>query len=392
MRKKELYSYLDKLKNDFGDFKFSLDNPVSNLYSNCFAVMTLDLINKLNDLPTDEKNMLITFIQNYQDEKTGYFIDNTIFYSSKHDEEYVLLQLTDFAQLALSVFNKKPKHAYEFLTKYKNEEYLEEWFYSLNWKNPWRVSNLIMFILNCLIYEDEDNNKIYINHIIRLLNKTQNPKNGYWNLGNKVSYHNQMAGAYHFIFFYTYLGIRPNYTKEIIDSTLAIQNYDGLFNYGGGGGSCDDLDAIDLLCRGMFYTNYREKDIQEALKNTYKSILKNQNSDGGFCWAKIVVRPSFLLNSLLDFKLLNYSMLDYMKNIKSKFLFFLLQFFPGLLIWRYSGTKTMQLKFNQSDIFSTWFRLTALALIEETFPEVCNYEKSFDWNLRTKCGLGYYKK
>ncbi len=389
---KNVSNFVLNLYNNNGSFSYSPANKISNLYSTCFGVMCLDLIDELDNFQGKDK--VAEYIQSYQDKDTGYFTDQSTIPkdNAAHDQEYIHLQLTDFAQLALSALSKKALYEYTFLKEYKDKQFLEEWFYGLNWTNPWLVSNSIMFVLNCLIYEGEDKNKPYIEFIIELLNKTQNYKNGYWNLGNKVTLHNQMAGAYHFIFFYTYLGIRPNYIEKIIDSTLSIQNYDGLFNYGGGGGGCDDLDAIDLLCRSQFYKNYRRNDILEALKVSHQSILKNQNSDGGFCWAKVMVKPSFLFKSLVDFKLLNYSKVDYIQNIKSKFLFSLLQFFPWLIIWRYSGTKAMQLRYSQSDLFSTWFRLTSLAFIEETFPEVCNYEKSFEWNFRKKCGLGFYKK
>ena len=45
---------------------------------------------------------------------------------------------------------------------------------------------------------------------ILLLNKTQDEKTGFLDLGKPSSLHNQMAGAYHFfIFYYTYLKKKP---------------------------------------------------------------------------------------------------------------------------------------------------------------------------------------
>ncbi|HII00167.1 TPA: hypothetical protein HA351_00465, partial [Methanosarcinaceae archaeon] len=302
----------------------------------------MDLLNELDDFK--DKHKVTQFILNYQDIETGYFIDKTAIPkdNANHNQEYIFLQLTDFAQLALSALNKKPQHQYVFLKQYKDEEYLEKWFYNLNWSNPWLVSNFIMFILNCLIYEDEDKNRRYIDYIMYLLTKTQNPTNGYWNLGNKVTLHNQMAGAYHFIFFYTYLDIMPNYIEKIIDSTLAIQNYDGLFNYEGGGGSCDDLDAIDLLCRATFYSDYNLSNVKKSLQVAYHSLLSNKNEDGGFCWAK---RNNLSLNdftSIIDLKMIR-NKRDLMLNGILKTKKVLRNITKNDTYWKYSGLENMNL-------------------------------------------------
>jgi hypothetical protein len=351
--------------------------------------MCLDLINELDKF--EDKEKIIKNIQNYQDKKTGCFMDKTAIpkYNASHDQEYILLQLTDFAQLALSALNEKPQYEYLFLEKYKDKKYLEQWYCGLNWKKPWFVSNLIMFILNSFIYENKDENEQYINLIIDLLNKTQDHQNGYWNLGNDVTLHNQMAGAYHFLFFYTFLDIMPNYISEIIDSTLKIQNYDGLFNYESGGGSCDDLDAIDLLCRSTFYSDHRIEEVQNALQVAYLSLLKNQNLDGGFCWAKRNELNLCDITHLINFKLL-YSKKDFISNAISKAKKIRYTLSRKDVYWNYSGLDTMKLKVEESDLFSTWFRLTSIAFIESTFPQI--YEKSFHWKLRKKCGLGFYNK
>ncbi|MDY0386315.1 MAG: terpene cyclase/mutase family protein [Methanolobus sp.] len=386
---KRVSEFILNLYNNNGSFSYSPTNQISNLYSTCFGIMCLDLINELDNF--QDKDKVAKYIQSYQDKENGYFIDQSAIPkdNATHNQEYILLQLTDFAQLALSALDRKAQYEYIFLDKYKNIKYLEEWYYSLNWKNPWLVSNTIMFILNCLIYEDENENCEYINIIIDLLNATQDPKNGYWNLGNKVTLHNQMAGAYHFIFFYTYLDIEPNHIEKIIDSTLKIQNYDGLFNYEGGGGSCDDLDAIDLLCRSTFYSNYKSIEITKSLQIAHYSLLANQNADGGFCWAKKSNHNLHDCLNIINFNLIN-NKKDFIANATSKGKKIVYDLAQKDVYWKYSGLENMKLKRNESDLFSTWFRLTSIAFVETTFPDI--HEQSFDWNLRIKCGLGYYKK
>lgn len=383
-----------------GSFKFSNESDVINLYSTCFAIMSLDLIDELKKYSNIEKKKMIAYLLNFQNERNGLFIDATCIPKQKsfHDFEYIQLQMTDFVQMALMALNAEPKYGYTFLVKYKDKKYLEKWLCDLNWEDPWLVSNIIMFILNSLIYEQDffnANNKQFIDYIIAWLNKTQDAKNGYWNLGRKVTFHNQMAGAYHFLFFYTYLNKKPNYIKKIIDSTINIQDYDGLFSYSGGGGSCEDLDAIDLLCRSTFYNaNYKKNRIKKILKKSYKNLIFNQNSNGGFCWAK---RNNLCLKKIffsVNFKLLFYcGIQDFLNNFLQKVKNqIMVIFFKKKLTWKYSDIETMKIKLNDSDIWSTWFRLLAIAFIEETFPIINDNKKSFNWNMRTKCGLGFYKK
>lgn len=271
--------------------------------------------------------------------------------------------------MALLALNSKPKYKYTFLVKYKNLGYLNSWLVSLNWRNPWFVSNLIMFLLSFLIYEKEyaeSHNDKYISFIMDYLDENQDDKSGYWNLGKKSIYHSQMAGAYHFLIFYTYLDRKPKYVEKIIDNTLRIQDYDGLFNYSGGGGSCGALDAIDILCRSTFYTDYKKDEIKLALRKSYSVLKNNWNEDEGFCWAK---RDFFSKRKLLysiNIKFATLSFGDFVANMKAKIINqVMVLFFKDKLVWKYSSLDAMKVKLSEIDIWPTWFRLLALATISK---------------------------
>jgi|LGVC01.1.fsa_nt_gb prenyltransferase beta subunit len=397
MNKHKTIEFINNLySKEDGSFSFSYENKIANLYSTCFAVLVLDLINELNNYATCDKEKIINYINSFQDKKTGLFIDDKIATEfTSHNDEYVHHQLTDFSIITLRSLGSKYKYQLNFLKDYKDKLYLKKWLDDLHWENPWLVSNNIMFILDCLIYEKKFfnfDNEEYINFIMQWLDNNQDAKTGYWNLGHSVSYHDQMAGAYHFLFFYTYLKKKPNHIEQIIDSTLKIQDFDGLFNYMGGGGSCDDLDAIDLLCRSTFYTNYRKKDIKKALQKSYITLWKNQNNDGGFCWAKRDKISLFKIILSINPRLLFFvSTLDFFSNFKSKiFNQVLVLFFKSRLTWKFSGLDKMNIRYLDSDIFSTWFRLLSIAFIEKTFPDICDHNFTFDWNMKQDIGLGYY--
>jgi len=66
--------------------------------------------------------------------------------------------------------------------------------------------------------------------MFRWLDDHQNPVTGYWDLGRGSSALNAMAGAFHFYFLYFLTGRRVQYPERIIESTLALQHPDGLFD------------------------------------------------------------------------------------------------------------------------------------------------------------------
>ena len=314
-------NFLHNLYKKNGTFSYSPRNTVSNLFSTIFGVLALKLFNKID---TIDRRKTCNFIKNMQSKSSGLFYDKSLAINkaSLHNKYYINLQLTDFSILAIKALGGKPSYPLLFLHKYKNERFLSNWINKLDWSKPWLISNLIMFILNLLIFEQESedkNNQVYINLIMEWLSEHQDSQTGFWNLGYKTTIHEQMAAAYHFLIFYTYLNLKPQYINQIIDSTLLIQDFDGLFNYAGGGGSCDDLDAIDILCRTTIYTDYRKENIRSALKKSHKNLLKNQNADGGFCWAK---RNKISLKKnlhLINVKLLKTSPLDFKANSNQRF-------------------------------------------------------------------------
>jgi prenyltransferase beta subunit len=248
--------FIYSLYNEDGSFSFSSENTVANLYSTCFGVMSLSSIGQLKSFP--HKDKVVRFIRAHQNHKSGYFEDKTLNVSEDalHNGDYVLWQLTDFSTMALNELGEKPKCLFNFLVPYKNVEYLTSWFYSLDWSNPWLISNSVMFLLNILILEDEISNQEYIDFLIDLLDQVQEDRTGFWGLSKKPSLHNKMAAAYHFMIFYTYCSRKIKNLQQIIDSTTLLADSNGLFSNFNGGGSCDDLDGVDILCRASLYTWY----------------------------------------------------------------------------------------------------------------------------------------
>ena len=73
--------------------------------------------------------------------------------------------------------------------------------------------------------------------------------------------------------------------SKIVDAALSLQQEDGLFGPGSGGGACEDLAAIDLLATFTKQFNYRTSDIKKCLVRSFWSIWNLQNADGVFAHA-----------------------------------------------------------------------------------------------------------
>ncbi len=107
---------------------------------------------------------------------------------------------------------------------------------------------------------------------------------------------------------------------------LGLQNHDGGFDPDGGGGACEDVDAIDILVNVYKRSDYKHADIRHALRRCAAHMLRTQNNDGGFPYERN--RPQ-----------------------------------------SHMGIPGTAAPANSSTSFATWFRLHSLALCGEVLPD-----------------------
>ena len=159
---------------------------------------------------------------------------------------------------------------------------------------------------------------------------------------------------------------------------------DGLFHPFGGGGACEDLDAIDIIYKTNSGVNTKS---EESLKRAYRALLQNFDKNGGFCWAK---RPAFpFLVGLKYFnpslELFNIGMIKWI--IKNNYIGSLIPFFKEKKIYEYSNWNLMKYRINLSDSWSTWFRLLSIATIERLLPELKKHD--IDYKFRRLPSIGW---
>ena len=389
MNKKNIENYIFSLKNSSGGFYLQKNFNQTTLMSSAFSIITLELVDSLNKVEiTKEQNYFLK----YQDEKTGFFVDPNLNLDSKKIEDielnYIHYQTTAFSLSALDALGMKTKYNFTFLNAFRGKEKILKFFKKIDWRNPWHESNKIMFLLQFFSYEyiviEKEDSLDDIYTILDCLDSAQDPKTGLWGTQFKASSFASMAAAYHFLIFYKYFNRKINFSEKISSSVFQLQMRDGLFHPFGGGGACEDLDAIDVIYKTSSGVNTES---EESLKRAYRALLQNYDKNGGFCWAK---RPTFpFLVGLKYFnpslELFNIGMIKWI--IKNNYIGSLIPFFKEKKIYEYSNWNLMKYHINLSDSWSTWFRLLSIATIERLLPDLKKHD--IDYKFRRLPSIGW---
>ena len=389
INKDTIESFIFSLQNNEGGFHLQKNYNQTTLMSSAFSIIILELINSLDSL---EKSRDQDFFLRHQDEKSGLFIDLNLDlkYEKIEDLEsnYIHYQTTAFSLSALDALGVKPKFRLAFMDSFRGKDKILKFFDGINWRNPWHESNKIMFLLQFFSYdyiimknEDSLNN---IHMILDVLDSFQDPSTGLWGTQFKASAFVSMAAAYHFLIFYKYFNRKINFSEKISSSVFQLQMRDGLFHPFGGGGACEDLDAIDVISK---VTSSISDESAASLSRAHALLLQNRNEDGGFCWAK---RPKFpLLIGLKYFnprsEIFNIGMIKWI--VKNNYIGSVIPFIRERKIYRYSNWNKMKYDINHSDSWSTWFRLLSIATIEKLIPELKKHD--IDFTCRSLPSIGW---
>ena len=389
MNKKNIENFIFSLKNTNGGFYLQKNFNQTTLMSSAFSIITLELINSLGKIETSKEQ---NYFLKHQDEKTGFFVDPNLNleYNKIEDIEfnYIHYQTTAFSLSALDALEMKPKYNFTFMNSFRGKEKISKLFEKINWRNPWHESNKIMFLLQFFSYEyivmKKKDSLVDIHTIIDCLDSAQDSKTGLWGTQFKASSFASMAAAYHFLIFYKYFNRRINFSEKISSSVFQLQMRDGLFHPFGGGGACEDLDAIDVIYK---ISSDVSTESEESLKRAYRALLQNYDKNGGFSWAK---RPTFpFLVGLKYFnpslEIFNIGMIKWI--IKNNYIGSLIPFFKEKKIYEYSNWNLMKYNINLSDSWSTWFRLLSIATIERLLPDLKKHD--IDYKFRRLPSIGW---
>lgn len=348
--------FIDSCKIPNSNVKYaSIPYGTETLYGSCFALMTLHYLNQLNRLSDKIKCEWMEYLNSFQDKSTGLFIgpelDPAELSSPRHDFNHISMHLTATVLPAMSLLEGKAKYPLHFAYEYLDQRFLSDWLDRRDWSAAWLEGNNILFIGEFLIYLRDREKLPEANESLSLifswLNDQIDPQTGLWGSNGFCGKDVALYGGYHQLLLY-YHENKPNpYYQKLVDTALALQHPDGGFRLKGGGGACEDVDAIDILVNMYKQHNYKHRAIRNALRRAYKHLQRMQNNDGGY-----VYRPN-----------------------------------EGFI---HMGIKQTKAHKNQSNLFSTWFRVHTIALISEILPYTSGSETLFAFN--DFISMGWHRK
>lgn len=366
------------------------------VYTSCFAVFIKHLFNDLKTLSDEQRSEWLTYLKGFQQEQTGLFVDpqaSERITDPTHDEEHLNRQLTTFCLSAIEALGDKPDYPLSFLDEWKGITPLTSWLDSLDWENPWNSGNKVMFLAICLAYNyehfEDDKAREALDVWFDWMDRHQNPGTGFWGTSRDSNYFIGMGGFYHQFLIYEYFDREVQYAERVVDRILFLQQPDGLYFPGQGGGSCDDIDATASLVHLYHKYDYRRDDIRASLKRSLSALLENQNSDGGFCWSnrrKLKLSEYWkLITSIFRSGDPYYWYIINRRGIRSH---------SKKILRHHSTIKTgwnrSQRTLWDSSLFDTWMRCLTIAEICTVLTE--EPYASLDWQFLTTPGLGWFIK
>ena len=322
-----------------GGFAFAKRNQPT-LMATAYAIHALEFTKGLKRLSAAHRDAVGQFLTRCC-RPDGTFCDPLFDASqiatTQHDESYFIHEATCFAQNALEALGALPPLKRAFPQTLLTPSGLKKEFDSYDWSDPHLNSNRVMFWMGQFAHEVDRHG---LTELLPLLDAGldwmdahQSPETGLWSGPVSVSLSAAMAATFHFTFFYAFRRRPLLHLERIIDSCLELQKPDGLFSRNNFvGQTCLDYDALDLMAKATLVTDYRRRDIQAAFHAARGALLGLVNSDGGFA------------------------------NVKHRRIAG--QCLPTAGLY-HTGLKICSCGNHESNVFSTWFRLLALALCDQ---------------------------
>ena len=332
----------------------SYPGGLETLYASCYSLMLYQYLGRLEELPAEEKRKWSDYIKSWQDPESGYFIGPELGADEveirKHSREHILQHLIVHVLPSLQLLGEKPRYPLKFAYRYLDLEYLSSWLNQRDWRDAWLEGNNLLFVGQLLLYlrdiEELASAQEALALFYKFLDTNVDPLTGLWGTNGYCSNANGLYGGYHQLLIYYYENHPIKHPERLVDVALSLQHDDGGFNPDGGGGACEDVDAIDILVNLYKRFDYRRPEIRLALRKALKQVLSMQMPDGGFVYR---ANKPFV----------------------------------------HMGIRRTASMPNQSNLFPTWFRIHTLALTSEILTD--DPISQWNWGFNRSCSMGWHE-
>jgi hypothetical protein len=285
-----------------GRYRFSASSGPPLLYASVYALMTRHLLGDLIDLTDDQAREWAVYLLGFQC-RDGLFRDPAVAAASAEiEDDWGWRHLSTHVITALTILGIRSRYPFASVNFLYGEGNTRRWLKSLNWREgaP-RTSNRVMNYGVLLQYNrdfwQQREAGESLDEMTRFLEEIEDPRTGLWGgpfPAGKNGLSLMQQSAYHIWMLYAFDQRPVPHVEKAVDSCLALQNRWGGFGPGAAvpyhsnpfTSACEDIDAIDPLCRFYRLTGHRREEITSALKRALAWVLINRNPDGGFVFRR----------------------------------------------------------------------------------------------------------
>ena len=366
--------FLDVSSIEHPFFKLTSQSEITP-YARCFAIFGANLLLN-NDWLSSNSDILAFSIRKDLDlfrakcNKTGICL--------KYDKPY--LQLLTFSLSALSVLNQLKSYPLEdhILPLLGND--IERDLCQVGaFNGAPRSGNQAMFMAIILCHAREFLGMDVMDKIDywQILHVKSMNKFGFWGLSKTMS-HLQFQNGYHQYEVMDYLQTENVPWDKAADNVAILADKDGHFAPYPGGGGCYDYDAIYILTGAGSKSVARHRDL---LIRTAKTILTEQNVDGGFC-ESIYVRPRSFDNILRSTRHI-FTAHGQARTERLRQSLTLLRPKHNRIHTHWSEYSR---RWNESDLWDSWFRMSTIARIDVALDP----KRISEWGFIDYPGIGFH--
>ena len=280
--RQEILQWVETLRGDsvrpFAMRDDSAGGAVNELAGSCLAALITVLCNGLDGWSPAELTQWQRFVQSHQDPVTGLFAHRL---SAAHEANE--WWNTHLAIAALRALGGTYQYPLTFVTTYLSEDAAHEWLAGQDWRAPGAgrmVATLLLGLLQEFERTADEINLAAALHVLDWLDRWQNPDTGCWEpaahmkLADRLGLASLLAPAY-----FT-LRRTVRFADRIVDNSLAMQQYHGLFSEPGD--AATDLNAINLLVKLGRRANPARARVEEACRFATAAMLRCKRTGRGF--------------------------------------------------------------------------------------------------------------
>lgn len=326
----------------------------------------------------------LEYLNNKTNEQ-GFLNIDTKEIKGNHSQNYINLHMSSIFYQTQDINQKMVNYLH------KNAKHIQENFINLDFSNAWSISNELMAWSTLFArYAKYDDGKS-LENLAKFLLSHDSFQKGLWVSQSKRHRGtiNSIAATFHYLPMYMYLNIRVPGSRNYLKVINSIKLRNGFFS-APKGYACIDYDVIFLLFYFLFFYSddldeNERRDVELILTEHKEALLNIQGSDGGFpeygMQNDVLAVISMCIGNFFKNKDLHSLLWNTKKIYENKFQ-------KEKIIYA-NSVSSCGSKLHESNIFSSWFRLLTLELLESCGVLLNNFG-SLKLDTRSDIpGLGY---